>query len=35
MTRPTIGFFRYLYDAVGREWTWFERCLLSDEAWRR
>ena len=32
MTRPTVGFFRYLYDAVGREWTWFERCLLSDEA---
>ena len=28
--RPTIGFYRYLYDAIGRDWTWYERKLLGD-----
>jgi GNAT superfamily N-acetyltransferase len=28
--RPTISFYRYLYDTVGKEWTWYERKLLSD-----
>ena len=28
--RPTIGFYRYLYDAIGAEWTWYERKLLDD-----
>jgi GNAT superfamily N-acetyltransferase len=28
--RPTIGFYRYLYDAIGAEWTWYERKLLCD-----
>jgi GNAT superfamily N-acetyltransferase len=28
--RPTIGFYRYLYDAIGAEWTWYERKLLRD-----
>jgi GNAT superfamily N-acetyltransferase len=28
--RPTIGFYRYLYDAIGAEWTWYERKLLPD-----
>jgi GNAT superfamily N-acetyltransferase len=28
--RPTIGFYRYLYDAIGKDWTWYERKLLGD-----
>jgi hypothetical protein len=28
--RPTTSFYRYLYDAVGRHWTWTERRLMSD-----
>lgn len=31
MDPPTVAFFRYLYDAVGRDWTWFERQLKSDQ----
>ena len=27
----TIGFYRYLYDAVGRPWYWTDRKKLSDE----
>jgi len=27
---PTVDFYRWLYDAVGRDWTWMERRLLSD-----
>ena len=27
----TIGFYRYLYDAVGRSWYWTDRKKLSDE----
>ena len=30
--RPTISFYRYLYDTVGADWDWFERRRLSDEA---
>jgi len=30
--RPTVGFYRYLYNAVGRPWRWYERNRLSDEA---
>ncbi|WP_455374462.1 GNAT family acetyltransferase [Limibacillus halophilus] len=29
--RMPLSFYRYLYDAVGREWVWYERRLLSDE----
>ena len=29
--RPTISFYRYLYDTVGADWNWFMRRLLSDE----
>jgi len=29
---PTISFYRYLYDAVGRDWAWTDRKKLSDEA---
>jgi GNAT superfamily N-acetyltransferase len=28
--RPTVGFYRYLYDAIGRDWTWCDRKLLDD-----
>ena len=28
--RPTISFYRYLYDAIGKDWTWYERKLLGD-----
>jgi GNAT superfamily N-acetyltransferase len=28
--RPTVSFYRYLYDAIGRDWTWVARKLLSD-----
>lgn len=30
--RPTISFYRYLYDTVGADWNWFMRRRLSDEA---
>ena len=30
--RPTVGFYRYLYNAVGAPWAWYERNQLSDEA---
>ena len=29
--RPTVSFYRYLYDTVGAEWNWFMRRRLSDE----
>ena len=28
--RPTVGFYRYLYNAVGEPWLWYERNQLSD-----
>ncbi|MBE7637047.1 GNAT family N-acetyltransferase [Sneathiella sp. P13V-1] len=28
---PTVSFYRYLYDAVGRDWGWTDRKKLSDE----
>ncbi|MDE0309875.1 MAG: GNAT family N-acetyltransferase [Acidiferrobacterales bacterium] len=28
---PGTGFYRYLYNAVGKDWLWYERNLLSDE----
>ena len=30
--RPTVSFYRWLYDAVGADWDWYERRRLSDEA---
>ncbi len=30
--RPTVGFYRYLYNAVGAPWRWYERNQLSDES---
>ena len=29
--RPTISFYRYLYDTVGGDWTWSGRRLIDDE----
>jgi GNAT superfamily N-acetyltransferase len=28
--RPTLSFYRYLYDAVGGPWLWTERRLMPD-----
>ena len=28
--RPTVSFYRYLYNTVGEPWLWWERRLLSD-----
>ena len=28
--RPTLSFYRYLYETIGRDWTWVTRRLLSD-----
>jgi len=30
--RPTVSFYRYLYDTVGADWDWYERRRLSDES---
>ncbi len=32
--RPTLKFYRFLYDAVGEEWTWWERRVIADEQLR-
>lgn len=28
---PTISFYRYLYNAVGEPWLWYERRIMEDE----
>jgi GNAT superfamily N-acetyltransferase len=28
---PTLSFYRYLYDAVGREWQWVDRKRMTDD----
>ncbi|WP_169544994.1 GNAT family N-acetyltransferase [Sneathiella aquimaris] len=28
--KPTVSFYRFLYDAVGRDWGWIDRKKLSD-----
>ena len=32
--KPTLRFYRFLYDAVGNDWLWVDRKQLSDEALR-
>lgn len=32
LNEPTVSFYRYLYDAVGRPWFWTDRKALSDDA---
>jgi GNAT superfamily N-acetyltransferase len=29
--RPSVAYYRFLYDAVGRPWQWLSRRKLSDE----
>ena len=29
--KPTLSFFRYLYDTAGAPWHWTERRLMSDD----
>jgi GNAT superfamily N-acetyltransferase len=29
--RPTVPYYRFLYDAVGRPWQWLSRRKLTDE----
>ena len=29
--RPTVSFYRYLYNTVGADWNWFMRRRLGDE----
>lgn len=29
--RPPVGFYRWLYESVGRDWLWTNRRLMSDE----
>lgn len=31
LDEPTVGYYRYLYDAVGRNHTWIDRKKMSDE----
>ncbi|MCR9212578.1 MAG: GNAT family N-acetyltransferase [Proteobacteria bacterium] len=28
---PTVSFYRYLYDTVGRDWAWTDRKVISDD----
>ena len=30
--KPTVSFYRYLYNTVGEDWLWFERRLMQDDA---
>ena len=30
--RPTVSFYRYLYDTVGERWLWWDRRRLDDAA---
>lgn len=34
LEKPTVAYYRWLYDAVGSKWLWFERKRMSDEAVR-
>lgn len=30
--KPTVSFYRYLYNTIGEPWLWFERRRISDDA---
>ena len=32
--KPTVSFYRYLYNTVGAPWLWYERRQMSDEQLR-
>ena len=29
--KPTLSFYRYLYDTIGAEWLWYERRVMDNE----
>ncbi|KLN61462.1 GNAT family acetyltransferase [Kiloniella spongiae] len=29
--KPTVSFYRYLYNTIGEPWLWWERRVLSDD----
>jgi len=31
LEEPTIGFYRYLYGAIGSRWGWSERAAMTDD----
>lgn len=31
VSKPSVGYYRYLYNAVGAEWCWYERNLMQDD----
>ncbi len=33
--RPTVSFYRYLYNTVGDPWNWFDRRKISDDELRK
>ncbi|MEX2615021.1 MAG: GNAT family N-acetyltransferase [Alphaproteobacteria bacterium] len=33
--RPTLSFYRYLYNTIGRDWCWYERRQMDDNALAR
>ena len=33
--RPSVAFYRFLYNTVGRDWLWWARRAMSDEALAR
>ncbi len=33
--RPSVAFYRYLYNTVGERWLWYERRAMKDEALAR
>ncbi len=34
LEQPTIRYYRFLYDAVGKDWNWVDRNRLSDDELR-
>ncbi|MHA1599906.1 MAG: GNAT family acetyltransferase [Alphaproteobacteria bacterium] len=30
--QPSVAFYRFLYDSIGKPWMWYERLMLDDEA---
>lgn len=28
--QPTVSFYRYLYNTIGRQWFWYERRVMDD-----
>lgn len=33
--RPTVSFYRYMYNTIGEPWLWHERRRIDDDALRR